>query len=220
MNKVLKVFLTVLGIIIAANIFFLDYYLFFKKNDKTILPQESPKEDLLNNKKDDVEPFSCSSACEEEITQKIKEEVEKISLPTGAVVYKTPTITSIPQKSTSANSIYIPLATEGASTSTVFTDVVPSEFYFDLSDYPGAREVRLQAYLLSSNNDLVYARLYDNTNKRGVDNSDLQTQTSSFTRVESGPMSIWRGNNKYTIQLRSVNGTLVQFKEAKLKISY
>ena len=108
----------------------------------------------------------------------------------------------------------------GSISSVAWSDIIPSEFYFDLSSYPGAKQVRFEAYLLSVNNDLGAARLYDVTNKRGVDSSDIQTTASTFTRVESSGIVIWRGNNKYTVQLHSVNGTEVQLKDAKLKIVF
>jgi len=53
-----------------------------------------------------------------------------------------------------------------------------------------------------------------------VDYSDLSTANGVFSRLESRAIIIWLGNNKYTVQLRSENGTEVQLKEAKLKIVF
>ena len=81
--------------------------------------------------------------------------------------------------------------------------------------------MRFEAYLLADQGAAkVYARLYDSTNNRGVDYSDIQTNSSSYTRIQSSKTSIWRGNNKYIVQLKSENGTVAKIKDAKLVVSY
>jgi len=212
MPRLLKIFFVVIGILFLANLAFLDYQWLAERGGKLEVSREAGSGDEKVR-----DTSGCGQTCQEEITQRVREEVAKIAVPTSTVIYKN---TSTTTSSNQSKIIYVPITAEGTVSSVNFTDIVPSEFYFDLSDYPGAKEVRFQAYLLSVNNDQIFARLYDNTNKRGIDFSDIQTNSSTFTRVESSAMTIWRGNNKYTVQLRSVNGTQAQLKDAKLKIFF
>lgn len=120
-----------------------------------------------------------------------------------------------------AKVVYIPLVASASNTNTDWTDVNPSEFYFDLASYPGAKTIRFSGYLRSVHaTGPVYVRLYDVTNKRGVDNSDFSTSNNTFDRFESAALSIWRGNNLYRVQLRSPTATEAQFSEAKLKVEW
>ena len=229
LNKLPKIFLILFGILITANLLFLDRKMF--KNWKLEIGNEkleqrarsenkgTNNELALDNK---IATDSCGLICQKTIAEKIKEELAKIPSPAGQssvspVVIKKPTVQPTTNQS---RVVYVPLITSGSVSSVSWADVIPSEFYFDLNDYQGAKEIRFQAYILSLNNDLVTARLYDVTNGRGVDFSDIQTASSTFTRVESSSIKIWRGNNKYTVQLRSVNGTQAQLKDAKLKIIF
>lgn len=220
MNKNLKILLIVFGVLIIANFSVLDFFLvkdrFLTKSSKLSVSQE-----ILPVEETKVATDSCGLLCQETIVQKIGEELSRLPSPAGqsSVSPSVPKATVTPSNG-KPKVVYVPLAADGAVSSATWTDIVPSEFYFDLGNYPGAKEIRFEIYLLSLNNDLVSARLYDATNKRAIDFSDLQTTSSTFTRQESSPLVIWRGNNKYTLQLRSVNGTQAQLKDARLKILY
>ena len=194
-----------------GNLVFLDWRLFWSEDEKwEVRTTGETKEE------EKVATDSCGLVCQEMIEEKIQEELARLPSPAGQSPVP---VVSLPA-SGKPKTVYVPLITSGTVASASWTDVVPSEFYFDLVDYPNVKEVRFEAYLLSSNNDMVYGRIYDQTNKRGVDFSDIQTNSSTFTREESSKITIWRGNNKYTVQLRSVNATLVQIKDAKLKVIY
>lgn len=217
MEKALKATLVVFGILVVSNLLALDFFWFTGKN--------FTKSNLAANT-EVSEPKtiqdSCGSICQETVTEKIKEELAKITPLAGQSSLIIPTSKPVAQPTANGKKVlYIPLVTEGKTVLTAWTDIVPSDFYFDLTNYSGAKEVRFETYLLAVNGSAkVYARLYDVTNKRGVDYSELYTANDTFTRLESGGISIWRGNNKYTVQLRSENGTEVQLKEAKLKIIF
>lgn len=220
MNKNLKILLIVFGVLIIANFSVLDFFLvkekFLLKPEKNLVTNETvPFEETK------VATDSCGLLCQETIVQKIGEELSRLPSPAGqsSVSPALPTKTPTPANG-KPKVVYIPLAADGSISSATWTDIVPSEFYFDQTNYPGVKEVRFEVNLLSLNNDLAFVRLYDATNKRAVDFSDLQTTSSTFTRVESSPLVIWQGNNKYNLQLRSVNGTQAQLKDAKLKVLY
>lgn len=212
-----KVFLGLLilgAVLVLVNLAFLDFWVLADKKEtpvsKTSLPEVIP---TLFEEPQTLASPSCELACQELIDEKIKQELSVLPSLAGQ--------SSVSPVASNKPSVgFIPLITQGGVSSATWTEVVPSDFYFNLADYPGVKEVRFEAYLFSSNNDLVYARLYDVTNKRGVDFSDLSTSNSQYTLVASSPITLWRGNNKYVLQLRSVNGTQVLIKEAKLKIIY
>lgn len=202
-----------------GNLGFLDYRLIVGRQETEWKLEKEEEVLLVEAPGASASAGACGESCRQLITEVVKEEIGRLSLVAGQSG-TSPVPKTNGKTSTQAKTAYVPLVTDGSIAAIVWTDIVPSEFYFDLGDYPGAKEVRFQAFLLSLNNDLVSARLCDQTNKRGVDFSDLQTSSSTFTRLESSGIKIWRGSNKYSIQLRSVNGTQVQLKDAKLKIIY
>lgn len=223
-----KILVALFVVSVCVNLGLVDYWL--SKNNQVVnllssVVSKLTKEPVSNGGKtvlNQETADNCGAACQEVISRKVKEEVAKIVTPLASrSTIVLPTGQSQNQGNFSqAKVVYVPVATYGAVSSMDWTDIVPSEFYFDLKDYPGAKEIRFVAYLLSINNDMGYARLYDNTNKRWAYFSDVQTNNSTFTRVESKPIEMLKGNNRFTIQLRSVNATQVQIKDAKLKIVF
>lgn len=208
MQKGLKFVFGLLGVLVLINLFFLDWQL---------LNQKEAKEAETNAVDNPVVANSCGEACEEIIAGKVNEAVAKITPPVAVVTQKVTSVSSGVQTKVA----FVPLGAEGAVSSISFADITPSEFYFDLESYPGAKEVRFEAYIMALNpGTKIYARLYDQTNKRGVDMSDIQTSSGTYERQESSGIVIWRGNNKHTVQLRSVNGTEARLKDAKLRIIY
>jgi len=206
-----KIFFGVFLFLITANLLFLDFVSFRKK---TALNQP-----LLSITPTPILESQCLDECQKIIDQKISEALAKIPTQKPEKTMSVIVPTSAP--ATQAKAIYIPLVTEGTTVSTSWVDIVPSEFYFNLADYPGATQVRFICYLQALHGSAkVYARLYDQTNKRAVDYSQLETQNDSYTLLESSGITIWRGNNQYTVQLKSENGTQVLLKEAKLKIIF
>lgn len=209
MQKGLKIVFVLLGVLVLVNLFFLDWQFFNKREARPAEISNAPEKPAVVN--------SCGEVCESLISQKVIEAVAKITPPVAVITQKAVGASSSVQTKVA----FVPLGTEGAVSSVSFADIIPSEFYFDLENYPGVKEVRFEAYIMALNpGTKIYARLYDQTNKRGVDLSDIQTSSGTYERQESSAVVIWRGNNKYTVQLRSVNGTEVRLKDAKLRIIY
>lgn len=221
MNKFSKVLLVSLAAFFLINLLFLDYFWFLSK-DKVGQIDRVLKENFSVSLPSDS--GGCAEACQEAISQKIREELAKETLSAGQssvspffLPSPCPTQANVFQ----AKVLYMPLLSEGTTVSTAWTDIDPSVFYFDLSHYPDVKEVKFETHLMALHGSAkVYARLYDVSNKRGVDFSELETQSSSFARLESGGLAIWRGNNQYTIQLRSANGTEARLRDSRLKIIF
>jgi len=158
--------------------------------------------------------LTCPEDCLSLIDDKVAEEVAKItpvtqqvSAPTPAPGEETPKIT------------YLPLGGSSSSSATDWTDISGSEFYFDKGDYPNLSSVRWETSLGSFlGGNLVYVRLYDVTNKRAVDSSQLSTSSSTSKLLQSSNLSIWSGNNLYRIQAKSSSGNPLYIDSPRLKI--
>jgi hypothetical protein len=203
--------------LVALNLIALDVLFIFSLNKERLsftLPEGSPSSNL------------CPLTCQEQFNELLTSSLATFSATRGEEKVEKPTPTSCPKCQVStpqpqAKAVYIPLASSGSTVKMDWTDVVPSNFYFDLVDYPGAKSVRFEAYLKALNGSAtIYLRLYDDTNKRAVDYSDLSTTSPTFELQTSSPLTIWRGNNLYKIQIKSLNGTEAFFQEARLKILF
>jgi hypothetical protein len=167
-------------------------------------------------------PTACPLICVNEFNQLISKSLATVSA-SAKVIEKIvqPTMKPAQPAQQQAKSAYIPLLSSGSSTKMEWETYVPSDFYFDLSDYPGAKSVQFIAYLKATDGSgKAFARLYDASNNRAVDYSDLQSFSQTYELVVSSPLTVWRGNNLYRIQLKSLNGSATALQEAKLKVNY
>ncbi|MFZ5366197.1 MAG: hypothetical protein ACOZBZ_02790 [Patescibacteria group bacterium] len=162
----------------------------------------------------------CTPQCKTYIEEEVSKAVSGLPTPSTVkekIVQSTPT----PSGATGAKVVYIPIISSASTVKMDWTDIASSDFYFDLSDYPGAKTVRWEASLKSLHGSgKIYARLYDVTNKRAIDYSDLETISDSFTLVRSSDLTIWRGNNLYRVQMKSINGTEAFLEQAKLRVIF
>lgn len=209
---------------LVANLVFLDYLAWKNqkigkksedKNQETNLPTLTQnKEETATSGAEPID-LNCFSGCQGLIDQRIEEALAKI--PTQAAS-KTAIIAPT---SSQLRVSYIPLMTESTINSADWKDITPSDFYFDLADYSRAGNVRLEVYLKSQyQSGRVYLRLYDLTNKRAVDYSDLSSSSEAFELQRSSDLSIWQGNNLYRLQGKTQSGIEGYLKEAKLKITF
>jgi hypothetical protein len=162
------------------------------------------------------ESGGCLESCQEYIDQKIAEELAKLPTP----VTTTETVIQTIQPTPSSKVTYISLGGSSSTSATGWTDIPGSDFYFDLSDYPTATGVRWEISLRSFlAGNMVYARLYDVTNSRAVDFSELTSTSGTSELKRSVDLAIWRGNNLYRIQGKSSTGTPAYLDSPRLKIT-
>jgi hypothetical protein len=64
----------------------------------------------------------------------------------------------------------------------------------------------------------VWARIYDVTNNRAVDGSELSTTSGTSLILRSSDLVIWRGNNLYRVQAKSSSGNPAYLDAPRLKI--
>jgi len=219
---ILKIVFSLVLFLIFGNLVFLDY-VWLNERTQTVLENSPGKETFFTSLPSSL---GCEQSCKSLIAQEVQEELARVTLPPSpsgdsSRLKLSPIPTQPLTPVMSPKIIYIPITSSGSTSAPDWTAIVPSEFYLDLTNYAGAKEIRLEAYLLAYQGAAqVSARLYDLSNNRAVDFSEVQTQNSIFTRVESSGMKIWRGNNRYVLQLKSGTGAQVQLQDAKIKILF
>lgn len=218
MGMVLKrVFLAIAVLdVVVLNIFFL-YFLKRWVSNKDPGPASVEKGAELVKEEDVVDNGleKPGFVCDDECKKVIQEEVQKIII-TSTVITPTP---SLAKKSVARNAFYYPIPGSGSTTNTQWTDVAGSEFYLNISDFSGFKEAYLEVNMkLFNGNGAAYARLYDITNSRAVDGSEVTTTSQTSTAVTSGKISIWRGNNKYKLQVKSLTSDTTVIESARMKI--
>lgn len=132
-------------------------------------------------------------------------------------------LANLPQaKTTIAKTIsYLPLGSGGTTTNQAWSAIPGSNFSFNLGDYPSQAKVYWQGNIKSIyGNSRCYTRLYDKSNFRSVDYSEQSSSQIVFENLTSQPLSIWRGNNQYRLEIKSLNGIECQLESPKLIIKY
>jgi hypothetical protein len=87
--------------------------------------------------------------------------------------------------------------TGGSIVSSEWLKIPGSEFELDASLYGGSVEVSWQGWM---DNGKGSVRIYDDTNHRVVDNSELSVDSGVMSSFYSKPISIWRGLNHYYLE--------------------
>lgn len=118
---------------------------------------------------------------------------------------------------------YIPLGTTSTSTSTNWYTVGDASAFIDVkNDFSGDPYITFEASLkVAHGNGQAFARLWDDTNKIAVNDSELSTTGNvDYQAVKSGRLYLWNGNNNYKVQLKSLNGFEVSYTNGKVKVVY
>lgn len=219
-DKFLKLIPWAFGILILFNLVLIDFIWISDRGKKESISISQPR--IAAPTAIPTTIFStedvCGLTCQKTIKEKVAEAISGIPISTTIS-----TITPAPASTTSTigKVLYIPITSSGSTAVMGWTDIAGSDFYFDLTDYPNVKSVRFEANLYSVNGaGMVYVRLYDVTNKRGVDYSELYTEFSTATLLRSADLKIWSGNNLHRVQLKSLNGAQASLGTARLKIIF
>ncbi len=119
------------------------------------------------------------------------------------------TATSVKKATTS----YVSLS-GGDITSFDWTKIQGTDFTLDTSLYGKSVQVYWQGWLTNGPGSV---RLYDLTNNRAVDFSEFASNSDSLTSFYSKMLSVWRGQNQYFIQGKTLGG-IVTLSSPQLKI--
>lgn len=139
------------------------------------------------------------------------------SSPTPTTVSKSPTAT---QTEKAKKVTYVDFSQTTTTTATDWTDITGSDVALNISgDFGEDAYVSWEAVVNTKNTgNQVFVRLYDVTNKIAVNSSELDSTATTSTRISSSRLYLWRGENVYRVQVKSLNGQEVTFSSGKIKI--
>ncbi len=165
-----------------------------------------------------TEKGGCDAACQKEIADQVARAVATLSASTKVSTGKTISAPALkPQDS------YIQISGSGSTQSANWTDVVGSDFSFDVnSDFESGANFAWEGFLkIADANGTAYARIYDVTHGIGVDGSQISVvNQGNFTRANSTNMNFWAGRNVYRVQIKSLNTFNVDYTGGKIRVSY
>jgi hypothetical protein len=221
MENKLKILVIGIGALIMINLLVLDF-IWINQREEGAIPKPSeaerptaaiPSPTPTLSTSQITPPEGCSKECSSYIDEKINQAIS--GLPTSA-----PQKTIVPAQSSSGSKVaYVTIGGSSSTNSTSWQDIPGTDFYFDLTDYPTATGVRweisLRSYLAGNK---VYARLYDVTNSRAVDYSELSSDSGTSILQRSVDLAIWRGNNLYRVQGKSSAGCEAYLDSPRLKV--
>lgn len=142
----------------------------------------------------------------------------KTSTPTEKVAQTQPTSTN-----TNKSTTYVNLGTTHSSSSRDWKTIEGTGSYIDVAnDYGQDAYIEFVANIkIAHGNGTAYARLFDDTNKIAVSNSELKSVNNSEYKYVSSPrLYLWQGRNLYKLQIKSENGFEASVNNARIKISY
>lgn len=102
----------------------------------------------------------------------------------------------------------------GSVNSNEWTKISGTDFSLDTSLYGTAVEVSWQGWI---ENGYGSVRIYDATNYRAVDNSEVSVDSGVKSSFYSKPLSIWRGQNQYYLEGKNPLGELT-VSQPRLKV--
>ena len=218
----LKIFVIGIGVLIVANLLVLDFIWINQEKEEpipkpsatltptTVIPSPAPAAFTSEI----TPPEGCSEKCSSYIDQKINEAISGLPTPVSQK-------TIVPAQPTQSSKVaFVTIGGSSSTNSTSWVDIPGTDFYFDLSDYPTVSSVRWEISLSSFlAGNLVYARLYDVTNSRAVDFSELSSDSGTSELKRSVDISIWRGNNLYRVQGKSSTGNPAYLDSPRLKVA-
>jgi len=114
---------------------------------------------------------------------------------------------------------YIPVPNGDGVAGTEWVEMSGSGFVFDKANYSGYKKAYFEGNLRVLNgNGTGRIRLWDKTNSRAVDGSEISTDKGSWEWKESGQLTIWNGKNEYVVQGRSDTGYRVDGSGLRIRV--
>lgn len=127
--------------------------------------------------------------------------------------------TAMPKK-TGTKEAFLRLV-DGAAAGGDWVKIPSSDFWFQENLYGNVSSVTWEGYLeIKDGNGIAYARLFDVTNNRGVDGSEISISSGIKSSFFSPALAIWRGQNQYRVEVKSNTGYEVAISQARLRIKY
>ncbi len=141
---------------------------------------------------------SCGEACRQEIQESVQAAVAAIPLPSPVTIQKTTTRTT----SSSVKEYFIPFGS-GSTQNDQWEDISGVEAYIDTASYAQIQTVYFEVSMgIPTKNGVVYARLYNVTDKHPVWFSEVSTD-SDTSKLVATQIKLDNGNKQYRVQMKT-----------------
>jgi hypothetical protein len=165
-------------------------------------------------------PVSPENACDRDCVKAIVSEqlaqITAVPTPTNAQVPKS--VTAKPTAQAKQTS-FVNLA--GGTAGATDWVQVDDNFWLDTALYGETVIANWEGRLsIQDGNGVGFARLYDMTNNRGVDGSQVEVSGTETISFYSGNLALWRGQNQYRIEVRSTSSYPITVSAARIKLVY
>lgn len=117
---------------------------------------------------------------------------------------------------------YIPVGNTGSGTSsTDFSSLSGHEVTIDTSNYPGYKQMVLEAsFRIFQGNGTGEVRLFNKTDGTAAVNSDLSTTSQDYTTKTSSGFTLSPGSKTYTVQVKSSTGYSVDLQWSRIRVNF
>lgn len=150
----------------------------------------------------------CGLECRKYIDTKLA------SLPTSTP-YIIPTLHKLKTKQVT----YLPISVSGSTLSNDWVNISGADFYFDIADYPGIKEIYFEPTIkLFNGNGFAFVRLFDSTHGAPLPNSEVKTKEQKDTIIISNPIRFLEGRNLIKVQIKSLTADTAIFTSGRLRI--
>lgn len=197
------------ALLAAINLIFLDIFLISspkKGNDAASVIVQSDQSTPTTD--------TCPTAC--------LNKIQELATSTATVAIQstsTPSPTHIPAKTTSTVSEFFVPFGAGSGDATDWQDVPGLLATIDTANYGQNKTVTFEVSLrIPTGNEIVYARLFNVTDKHPVWFSDVSLEGGTPNLVISSPITLDAGNKTYQVQLKTSLGFLSFIDQSRLHI--
>ena len=216
--------LIILTAFLLVNMLILDYVLFLgknvagfkaitsersKSNDENfnVVNVASPSSETVEKPKivDSCSPFSC---------------VELIQQATASLTLKKTTATAktTPSSTNGAKEYYVTLGSE-QTLSDEWEDIAGTSVYIDSTKYGKIKTVTFEPSIrIPTANGVMYARLFNDTDKHPVWFSEVSMEGNTSKLVLSSPITLDPGNKLYKVQMKTTLKYLTILDSARVHI--
>jgi hypothetical protein len=140
-----------------------------------------------------------------EVCLKCREDIDEIKKVIVKLTPASPSFTSIPQTSESqVKEVFIPLGAGGKVQTNDWQDVSGMSATIDSANYSKIKSVTFEISMrIPTANGIVYARLFNKTDKHPVWYSEVSSEGPLSTTKQASNISLDTGNKAYQVQMKN-----------------
>lgn len=206
-----KLVFLVFFLFLLINVLILDIKVFTRKEEDAVIKSPVKKlEPELVTPNIQTETDVCPPACLEVITEATAASLAQATL----VSTPAPTVVVAP----TVKEFYIPLGS-GSNKSSVWVELGGVESVIDMANYPNVKSIIFEASMrIPTANGKVYAKLYNVTDQHDVWFSEVSSEGSISSRIESKNINLAPGRKLYRVMMKSTMSYEAFLDSARIKI--